>query len=133
MPAAKPPGPRTVKAVHAAHDVRPARLFCENQGRASAFARLRIAVAAPRRRLDHDRFAGPDLCRIATLEPLHAAVAAPHPILADPAGLAADEAERAHAAMARQDGAVHFLQEADGAPHAVAGVPLAAAAGARAN
>src|SRR5262249_2075894 len=109
----------------------PRGFFVDGSTARSALARLRIAVAARGRRLNHDRFARADRCRIAACEPLHAAVSAPHPVLADLAGLAAREPERAHAAVAGQDGAIHLLQESDRAPYAGAGVPLPASARAR--
>ena len=46
---------------------------------------------------------------------------------------AAGKAEGPHAAMARQDRAVHLLEEADACAGAVAGVPLAAPAGTSAD
>src|ERR1051326_6495167 len=126
----KPPL-RTPKAVPRDQDGRSARLFCERAAIGSALALLRIAIAAGRRGLDHDRFARPDAGRIAAFEALHAAIAAPNPVLADLSWLAAGEPERPHPAMARQDGAIHFFQEPDGAAHAVARVPLPAPARSR--
>src|SRR3977135_988150 len=87
-----------------------------------------LAIAAGRRRLDDDRLAGIDHGRVRALQPLHPSILAAHPILADLTSLAAGEPERPHAAMARQDRAFHLFQEPDGAPDAVAGVPLAASA-----
>ena len=52
------------------------------------------AISARRRRLDDDRLAGVDHGRVAALQPLHAAVLAAHPVLADLTSLAAGKPER---------------------------------------
>ena len=92
-----------------------------------------LAVAARSRRLDDDGFAGVDGRGVAAGELFNAAVLPPHRIFADLTVAAAGKPERRHAAVAGQDGAFHFFQKADGADDAVAGVPLAAAAGAFAD
>src|SRR5688572_27348541 len=65
---------------------------------------------------------------VATLQALQSDVVAPHPILAAFAGLAVLQAVGAHVAVARQNGAVHPLQEADTAERAIARAPFAPAA-----
>src|ERR1700734_2465528 len=92
-------------------------------------ASRRLAVAARGRRLDDDCFAGIDHGGIAAFKLFDRTVLAPHAVLADLAVAAAGEPERRHPAMAGQNRAFHFFQETDGAADAVAGIPLAAAAG----
>src|SRR4051812_111654 len=53
----------------------------------------RLPISTRGWRLDDDRFAGLDQCGVGALQPLHRAVLPPHIILADPAVLAAGEAE----------------------------------------
>src|SRR6516225_1005842 len=89
---------------------------------------LRLSISARGRRLNDDRLAGVDDGGVAARKLLHAAVVAPHRVLADLAGFASRQAERTHAAVARQDRAIHLFQETDGAAHAVAGIPAAASA-----
>src|SRR5262245_17137972 len=89
---------------------------------------VRLAISSRRRRADDDRLAGIDDGRVGTLQRLQLAVLAPHRVLADLACLPAGETERAHAAVARQDGAIHLLQETDGAANAVPRVPFAPSA-----
>ena len=91
------------------------------------------AISPRGRGLDDDRLAGVDHGRVAAFELLDRAVLAPHRVLARLTGLAARHAERRHDAVAGQQRAVHFLQEADGAADAVARVPLALAARALAD
>src|SRR2546428_2260435 len=59
---------------------------------------------------------------------LRAAVFAPKGFFAVLTGSASRQAERTHAAVARQNRAIHLLQKTDGAAHAVAGIPAAASA-----
>src|SRR5215467_1898153 len=89
---------------------------------------LRLPIRSRGRRLDDDRLAGIDHGGIGPLELLHVAVLAPYSVLAELAGLAAGKAERTHATVARQNGAIHLLQEANGAAHPVARIPAAAPA-----
>src|SRR6185312_851758 len=86
------------------------------------------AVTARCRRLDDDGFTGVDGRLVASLQPLHAAILAADPVLADLARLAAVEAERPHPAMAGQNRAFHSFEEADGPADAVPGMPSAFAA-----
>src|SRR5262245_39179977 len=85
-------------------------------------------VPAGGRRLDDDGFARLDHSGVAGLQLFAAAILPAHGIFANLSGCAARQTEWRHAAVARQDGAVHRLEETDGAADAVAGVPLAAAA-----
>src|SRR5882757_7599957 len=71
--------------------------------------------------LDDHGLAGIDDGGVRALELLHAAVIAARPVLSDLTGLAAGQAERPHAAVTRENRAVHLLQEADGPADAVAG------------
>src|SRR5262249_29522914 len=87
-----------------------------------------LSVAARGRCLDDHRLAGVDHRRVGAFQLLDRAVLATHGVFADLAGFAAGEPERAHAAVAGQNRAVHLLEETDGAADAVAGVPLAAPA-----
>ncbi len=64
---------------------------------------------------------------------LHASILTPHGILTDLTRFAAVKSERTHAAMAREDGAFHPIEKPDRAQDAVARVPLAASARARAD
>src|SRR4029079_10517734 len=89
---------------------------------------LWLPISARRRRLDDDRFAGVDHGGVRAFQPLHRAVVAANPVLADLAILATGHAERFDAAVPGQDGVFHFFQEPHGAAEAVAGVPLAFAA-----
>src|SRR5262249_51392057 len=89
---------------------------------------LGLAVSARGRRLNDDRLAGIDDGGIGARKLLHAAVVAPHGVLADLTGFASRQSERTHAAVPRQDRAIHLFQETDGAAHAVAGIPAAASA-----
>src|SRR5262249_17590141 len=89
---------------------------------------LGLAISARGRRLDDDRLAGIDDGGAAARKLLPAAVVAPHGVLADLAGFASGQAERTHAAVARENRAIHLLEEANGAAHAVAGIPAAASA-----
>src|SRR5262245_41111070 len=73
-------------------------------GSRPAILLLRRTIPAGGRRLDDDRFAGVNDGGVGTLEPLHRAIVAPHPVLADLAILAARHAERPDAAVAREDG-----------------------------
>src|SRR5215471_5469174 len=90
---------------------------------------FRVSVAACGRRLDNDGFVGIDDGGIAALEPFHVSVFAPGPILADLTGLAAGQAERAHPAVAGENGAIHLLEKTNGAADAVARLPRAVSAG----
>src|SRR5215831_19249173 len=87
---------------------------------------LRLAVSARGGRLNDDRLAGIDDGGVAARKLLHAAVVAPHGVLADLTGFAPGQAERTHAAVARQNRTIHLLQETDGAANAIAGIPAAA-------
>src|SRR6266516_6712023 len=89
---------------------------------------LGLAISARGRRLDDDRLAGIDDGGVAARKLLHATVVAPHGVLADLTGFAPGQAERTHATVARQNRAIHLLQETNGAAHAVAGIPAAASA-----
>ena len=89
---------------------------------------LRLAVSTRGGRLDDHGFAGVDDGGVAAGKALHAPVVAARPVLADVTGLAPGQPERAHAAMPRQNRAVHFFQETNRAAHAVASVPFAAPA-----
>src|SRR5262249_61690948 len=89
---------------------------------------LGLAISARGRRLDDDRLAGIDDGGVAARKLLDAAVVAPHGVLADLAGFASGQAERTHAAVARENRAIHLLEEANDAAHAVAGIPAAASA-----
>src|SRR6516164_7838707 len=89
---------------------------------------LRLSISARGRRLNDDRLAGVDDGGVAARKLLHAAVVAPHRVLADLTGFASRQAERTHAALARQDRAIHLFQETDRPTHAVAGIPAAASA-----
>src|SRR3954464_1614531 len=80
---------------------------------------LRFAVAAGGRRLDDDRLAGVDHGGIRALERIDPSVVAAHGVLPDLTGFATGQAERGHAAVARQDRAIHLFEEADGATDAV--------------
>src|SRR5215207_9279807 len=84
-----------------------------------------LAIPARGWRLNDDRFACVDHGGVGALEPLHAAVLAADVVLADLAVLAAGHAERRNAAVARQHGVFHLLEEPHGAADAVAGMPLA--------
>src|SRR5262249_5272772 len=86
---------------------------------------LRLPIRSRGRRLDDDRLAGIDHGGIGPLELLHVAVLAPYSVLANLAGLAAGKAERTHATVARQNGAIHLFQKTNSAAHAVARIPAA--------
>src|SRR4029453_8249749 len=92
-----------------------------------------LTEAATGGSLDDDRLARRQHRLVAALQPLHTAVVTAHPVLAALAGLPALQAVGAHVAEARQDGAVHPLQEADAPQRAVAGAPFAPAARAAAD
>src|SRR5262249_48804963 len=85
-------------------------------------------ISARGRRLDDDRLAGIDDGGVRALKLLDPSVFAPHGILADLAGLAAGETERTHAAVARENRAVHLFEKANGAADAIPGIPAAAPA-----
>src|SRR5262249_19603546 len=87
---------------------------------------LRLAISSRGRRLAADRLAGLGDRSVAARKLLHAAVVAPHGVLADLTGFAPGQAERTHAAVARQNRTIHLLQETDGAANAIAGIPAAA-------
>src|SRR5829696_9772919 len=75
---------------------------------------VRRAIAAGGRRLDDDRLACFQDGSIAGPQRLDPALGPPHGIFAGLAGFAARKPERAHAAMPRQDRALHLLQKTDG-------------------
>src|SRR5262249_43768178 len=93
----------------------------------------RLSIAAGSRRLDDHRLVGVDDGSVGAFEFFHSSVVAPYRVLAHLTRFAARQAERAYPAVAGQDRAVHLFQKTDGAANAVAGVPLAAPAGAFAD
>src|SRR5690349_2178600 len=88
-----------------------------------------MSEPSARRGAHRHRLAGLQHGLIAALESLDATAGAAHPGRADFAGRAAEQPMRAHAAMRGENGAIHALQEADGALGSAPGVVLASWSG----
>lgn len=94
------------------------------------FAFFRRPISARRRRLDDNRLAFVDDGSVAPLQALHTPFLAPCPVLAGLARFATRKPKWPHAPVAGKDCAFHFFEESNGAPDAIAGMPLTASAGA---